>query len=81
MSHVFLIGFMGAGKSTVGPRLATRLELPFIDLDDRIVAEQGRPIAEIFDADGEAHFRSLERKAIEAIAGEPDSGLPAAAAS
>ncbi len=73
MSHVFLIGFMGAGKSTVGPRLATRLELPFIDLDDRIVAEQGRPIADIFDADGEAHFRSLEREALEAIAGEPDS--------
>ncbi len=73
MSHVFLIGFMGAGKSTVGPRLATRLDLPFIDLDDRIEAEQGKSIADIFDADGESHFRALEREALEALAAEPDS--------
>ncbi len=73
MSHVFLIGFMGAGKSTVGPRLAARLDLPFVDLDDRIVAEQGRSIAEIFESDGESHFRDLERGALEALSEEPDS--------
>jgi 3-dehydroquinate synthase len=73
MSHVFLIGFMGAGKSTVGPRLAARLEMPFIDLDDRIVAQQGRPIADIFDTEGEARFRELEREALESLAEEPDS--------
>jgi len=71
MKHVFLIGFMGAGKSTVGPRLAARLEMPFIDLDDTIVAEQDMSIPEIFEAHGEDFFRDLEQRAIESLAGQP----------
>ncbi|MEO6827548.1 MAG: shikimate kinase [Microbacteriaceae bacterium] len=61
--RVVLIGPPAAGKSRVGRRLATRLELPFIDTDAVIVAEHG-PIAEIFNTAGEAEFRRLERGAV-----------------
>ena len=68
---IFLVGMMGAGKSTVGPRLAARLGRAFLDADSDIEHRAGRTIAEIFARDGESHFRRLEREAIEAIAGEP----------
>jgi len=71
MSHVFLIGFMGAGKSTVGQRVAVLVSLPFIDLDHAIVVEQGRSIAEIFAEQGEARFRELERDALASLADAP----------
>jgi len=73
MSHVFLIGFMGAGKSTVGRIVAERLERPFVDLDARIEAERGRPIPEIFENDGEAAFRELEQEALHSLAEEAPS--------
>lgn len=60
-SIIALIGAPGAGKTTVGRQLAARLELPFVDVDARIEAEQGRLIREIFADQGEAHFRELER--------------------
>ena len=56
---------MGAGKSTVGPRLAARLGRAFIDTDHEIERRAQRKISEIFEADGEAHFRTLEVQAIE----------------
>jgi shikimate kinase len=55
-----LVGMMGAGKSTVGRRLAQRLDRPFLDSDELIEAETGRTVAEIFAADGEAAFRAVE---------------------
>ena len=58
--HVVLVGMMGVGKSTVGRRLASALELPFVDSDDELVARTGRTVAEIFAADGEPAFRVLE---------------------
>ncbi len=61
---IYLVGFMGSGKTTVGRLLADRLGWNFVDLDAEIEAEQGLPIAEIFDRFGEPHFRSLEREAI-----------------
>ena len=73
MSHIFIIGFMGAGKSTVGPLLGRRLNLPFVDLDDRIASEQGRSIAEVFEAEGETAFRALESAALKALAAEAPS--------
>lgn len=73
MSHIFLIGFMGAGKSTVGRMLAARLRLPFVDLDVRIVEGAGREIVEIFDAEGEQGFRYRESGALAALAHEPSS--------
>ncbi len=67
---IFLVGLMGAGKSTVGPRLAERLGRPFVDSDQEIERRTGRTIAEIFAGEGEPCFRELEREAIEAAAQE-----------
>lgn len=58
--HIFLIGFMGSGKSTVGELLAERLNLPFIDSDKEIEKMEGRKINDIFSTDGEAAFRQME---------------------
>ena len=68
---IVLVGFMGAGKTTVGRELAGILGLPFIDIDERIEMSAFKPIPEIFAAEGEPRFRALERDAIaDAIAGE-----------
>jgi len=60
MKHVYLVGFMASGKSTVGPLLAARLKRPFQDLDDLIEKEQQMTIAEIFALKGESYFRRVE---------------------
>ncbi|MFS0770874.1 shikimate kinase [Sphingomonas sp. 1P08PE] len=59
-----LVGLMGVGKSTVGRRLAARLELPFVDADHEIESAAGMTIAEIFDRFGEPYFRDGERRVI-----------------
>jgi shikimate kinase len=61
---IVLIGMMGAGKSSVGRRLAARLGLAFIDADSEIEAAAGMSIADIFAAHGEAYFRSGEARVI-----------------
>ena len=63
-SPVFLVGFMGAGKTTVGQALAKELRYDFIDLDDVIAAEAGRSVQQIFLELGEPEFRKLETEAI-----------------
>lgn len=68
--RIVLTGFMGSGKSTVGPLLAARLGWRFIDADDVIVAKTGVPIAEIFARHGEPHFRELEGETIAQLAAE-----------
>ena len=65
---IFLCGFMGCGKSTVGVRLAKRLGCPFVDMDAYIEEQAGRSIPEIFAQDGEAHFRDLETQAVRELA-------------
>jgi shikimate kinase len=72
-AHLILIGIPGAGKSTHGRRAARLLGRPFIDLDKRIVHLANRPIADIFQQDGEPAFRALERTATAALAIEPPS--------
>lgn len=62
--RIVLTGFMGAGKSTVGRILASRLRWPFLDIDSLITAEHGRTVAQIFADHGEEHFRRLEAEAI-----------------
>jgi len=57
---IYLLGFMGSGKSTVGALLAQELGWPFIDLDATIEAAQGQTIREIFEKEGEAPFRAIE---------------------
>lgn len=66
---MFLIGFMGAGKTTVGRLLAGRLGRPFVDLDEVIAIRAGRSIPEIFAAEGEARFRQREAEALDAASG------------
>ena len=66
--RIVLTGFMGSGKSTVGPLLAARLGWRFVDADDAIEAEAGCSIAEIFQRDGEASFRDLEHATIARLA-------------
>ena len=61
---VVLVGMMGAGKSTVGRRLAARLKLPFVDADNEIEAAAGMTIPEIFEARGEDSFRNGEARVI-----------------
>jgi shikimate kinase len=61
---VVLVGLMGAGKSTVGRRLALRLRLPFVDADAEIETAAGMTIADIFERFGEPYFRDGERRVI-----------------
>ena len=58
--HLALIGFMGAGKSTLGREAAERVERPFVDVDDLVAAESGDTVAALFARDGEERFREVE---------------------
>lgn len=71
-ASLVLVGLMGVGKSTIGRRLATRLNLPFVDADEEIERAAGMSIQEIFDHYGEAQFRDGERRVIaRLIDGQP----------
>ncbi len=74
---VFLLGFMGAGKTSVGQALARQLGWRFVDLDQRIEMREGRSIAEIFAGSGEAAFRQIETAALRELLVELDDS-PAA---
>jgi shikimate kinase len=67
---VALVGMMGAGKTSIGKRLATRLEVPFADADHEIEAAADMTVAEIFAKYGEPEFRRLERSVIARLLGE-----------
>ena len=66
-SRVYLIGFMGAGKTTIGRQLAARLGWKFIDLDREIEQREHRLVADIFRESGEPHFRSLEEQCLKEL--------------
>ena len=65
--NIFLIGLMGAGKSTIGRQLATQLGWDFVDSDHEIEARTGASIPLIFDVEGEAGFRLREKKVIDEL--------------
>lgn len=69
--QIYLIGFMGSGKSFTGQQLAQLLDRQFIDLDDWIEQKAGHSIREIFEQQGEAHFRKSEAEAIRQMAEQP----------
>ncbi len=68
---IVLVGMMGAGKSSIGRRLAQRLDLPFIDADTEIEAAAGCSIPEIFERHGESGFRDGERRVIDRLLNGP----------
>jgi shikimate kinase len=70
--HIFLVGMMGAGKTTVGKSLATRLRRPFVDTDKRLVERTGVPVATIFEVEGEAGFRRRESSVLAELADESE---------
>ena len=65
---LILTGFMGTGKSSIAPILARRLAWSYVDSDEVLVARAGKPIAAIFESEGEAAFRKLEREVIADLA-------------
>jgi shikimate kinase len=75
VTRVALIGFMGAGKSSVGMALAVALRWRFVDLDRTIEQEQGRTIREIFAAAGESGFRAAESAALHRLTGAEQTVL------
>lgn len=70
---IFLIGFMGSGKTHWGLRLSKKLSIPFYDLDEQIVSHEGKSINEIFDTHGEEYFRLLEKDTLHIITESHDS--------
>jgi shikimate kinase len=73
---IYLVGFMGSGKSTVGRALADELGWNFLDLDEEIEREQGTSIASIFDQHGEPEFRLIETEALHRCVRLVQSGHP-----
>jgi shikimate kinase len=71
-SNVYLIGPMGSGKTTIGRRLAQKLELQFHDTDHEIEASTGASVNLIFDIEGEEGFRKRENKMLRELASRPD---------
>ncbi len=65
MKNIYLVGFMGSGKSTVGKLLAEKLGLKFVDIDKEIENEEGMKIKDIFERKGEKYFREYEKRMIE----------------
>lgn len=70
MNNIFLCGFMGCGKTTVGQQLATLLHYRFVDMDKFIEQKAGMSVSEIFDKFGESHFRVLEQNAARELSNE-----------
>ena len=68
--NIYLIGFMGTGKSTVGRELARFLGKKFVDMDDFIQKEEGMPVSEIFAAHGEEYFREKEMDAAKVLSAQ-----------
>src|SRR4026207_369314 len=66
-TRIYLVGFMGSGKTTAGGLLARKLGWSFIDLDHEIERGEGRSISDIFRVSGEPHFRRLEREYLERL--------------
>ncbi len=70
MKNIYLVGFMGSGKSTIGQILAKKLNMKFIDVDSEIEKKEDMKISEIFKKKGEKYFRDLEKKEIKTLTKE-----------
>lgn len=67
MTPLFLVGYMGCGKSTIGRKLARALHLEFVDTDHRIEEREGATVIDIFHYEGEERFRTIEREVLEEV--------------
>lgn len=65
--HIFFIGFLGAGKSTLARNLGTMFKRRFVDTDRLVVRRCGKSVTEVFETEGEARFRELETSALESL--------------
>lgn len=74
---IFLIGFMGTGKTYWGRRLSEKLRLPFFDLDEQMESNEGKSITQIFAEQGEEYFRLLEKDTLHIISESHDSFIMA----
>lgn len=70
--RVYLTGFMGSGKSTIGPILANTIGFDFVDLDRAIEESEGKSVTRVFQEDGEPYFRGVERSMLERLATRPN---------
>jgi shikimate kinase len=70
---IFLIGFMGSGKTHWGRLLGEKLNLPFFDLDEQVVSHENKSISEIFAENGEEYFRELEKNTLHLLTESHDS--------
>ena len=75
MGLLFLVGYMGCGKSTLGRRLARRLGLPLLDTDSLIEQREGASVADLFRYEGEGRFREIEREVLDAVIAEYPSAV------
>ncbi len=67
MKNIYLVGFMGCGKSTVGKLLSEKTGMEFVDIDQMIEEQERRKISEIFEKEGESYFRQKEKEMLEKI--------------
>lgn len=67
MKPLFLVGYMGCGKSTIGRKLSRALHLSFVDTDNRIEEREGATVFDIFHYEGEERFREIEREVLEEV--------------
>lgn len=72
---IFLLGYMGSGKSYIGKRLSDKLGYDFLDMDNQIEEKEGKSISEIFDKKGEVYFRKLERRTLEELIQREDPAV------
>ena len=73
IQHIYLTGYRGTGKSTIGALIASQWALPLVDLDEKIESDRKKTIREIFDEGGEPMFRDFESEALRQVAAGPRS--------
>ena len=70
MNNLYLVGFMGTGKTTVGKLVGQLLNKKFVDMDELIIESEGCSISDIFSHKGEPYFRDIETQVLKSIAGQ-----------